>query len=335
MRVFWSLRELREARFAARSVVTIGKFDGVHVGHREIVRLMQECADRDQLTSVVITFAEHPAHVLATLRAAAPAPPFHELTSPRQKLESLQSLGVDVLVVLPFNQELREMSAQEFLQNILVKQLRMHTIIAGKDFRFGARAQGTVETLRNHSKEFDYRVLCLDDVQIAQQHVSSSRIRELVQAGNVEDAASLLGAFHRVRAKIVYGDRRGRELGFPTANLAQDWEGAMPAEGIYAGFAILGPDPDSNAVDVDELQSKKYFAAISVGTNPTFGSGTPIRAEAHLLDFSQDIYGREITLEFCKKIRDMESFISVDELIAAMNRDVRNVRETLLRLTDS
>ncbi|MFP5290902.1 MAG: bifunctional riboflavin kinase/FMN adenylyltransferase, partial [Actinomycetes bacterium] len=233
-----------------RSIVTIGKFDGVHRGHRAVLDGMRERAGDRRV--VVVTFDRHPAAVLAPDRAPTP------LLSVAQKTEALVGAGADLVVVLPFTRDLAAQTPDEFVRSVLVDGLRAAEVVVGSDFRYGAHGAGTVDTLRAEGERFDFTVDVLDDVCVVDgQRVSSTSIREALDAGRLEEATDALGRYPRIRSLVVPGHQRGRDLGYPTANLAHNAEGYIPADGVYATWLLV--------------DGERYPAATSVGNNPTFG----------------------------------------------------------------
>jgi len=257
-----------------------------------------------------VTFDRNP---LVLLRPdIAPAP----LVSNEQKLELLSDLGVDATLVVEFTQEFAALDPRVFVQSILVDALQARLVLVGSDFRFGARGSGTIEMLRELGAEFGFDVHLVDDVRAAEgRRASSTWIRELLDDGKVGEATELLGYAPCVRAEVVHGEKRGRALGYPTANLSTDLEGLIPGEGVYAGWATIGED--------------RFPAAISVGKNPTFDGIRETRVEAHLLDQDLDLYGRTIEVSFVEYIRGMTKFDSVDALIEQMGKDSARARSVL------
>jgi riboflavin kinase / FMN adenylyltransferase len=272
--------------------VAVGEFDGVHVGHRAVI------AGND----TVLTFEPHPMTVLRP--EAAPK----LLTSLELKSELIAELGVEELVILPFDEVFARQSAREFIDRVLVEQLDATQVSVGTNFRFGHSAVGT-NALLAADRRFEARVVPLVEGEGA--IVSSSRIRRLIAEGDVEDASDLLGQPFRIRGEVVSGDQRGRELGFPTANLVPDPALACPASGVYA------------------CRVGDRMAAVNVGVRPTFGDGQALLIEAFLLDFSGDLYDQTITIEFVARLRGEERFASADSLITQMARDVERTRELL------
>jgi riboflavin kinase / FMN adenylyltransferase len=292
------------------SAVTIGKFDGVHSGHRRVIGELREIAAEQSLLSTVVTFDRHPLTLLKP--EIAPAP----LVSLAQKVELLGSLGVDATLVLKFDKELSQRSPQNFVQSILVDALHAKVVLVGSDFRFGARGAGDITLLREMGTDLGFEVRVVDDVRSTEgRRASSTWIRELLAEGRVSEAGELLGYPPCVRAIVVHGEKRGRELGYPTANLAPSPEGLIPADGVYAAWATIGED--------------RFPAAVSVGNNPTFDGVPEKRVEAHLLDQDLDLYGRTIEIAFVEYVRGMVKFTNIDGLIAQMDDDTERVRAVL------
>lgn len=292
------------------SAVTIGKFDGVHVGHRAVIDLLEEVAVERGLTPTVVTFDRHP---LAVLR---PGSVPRSLVSNRQKRELLEAAGVAATLMLTFDDELRSLTPEQFVDRILVGALHARVVFVGDDFRFGVRGSGTVDTLRELGATRGLDVVSIDDVRLGGgRRASSTWIRELLEAGDVRRAGELLGREPAVRGVVVHGEQRGRELGFPTANLAPDSEGYVPADGVYAARVRVG--------------GTVWPAAVSVGHNPTFEGVPEKQVEAHLLDVSMDLYGQEITVMFVDWVRGNVAFEGIDALIEHIRADVVRTREVL------
>jgi riboflavin kinase/FMN adenylyltransferase len=270
--------------------VAVGEFDGVHLGHREVIRGSE----------TVLTFEPHPLQVIRP--EAAPK----LLTSFERKADLVAELGVDELVVIPFDRRFASLSPQEFVDEVLVRRLQATHVSVGENFRFGHRAAGDPETLLADSR-FQTRVVPL--VEVEGEIVSSSHIRALVQAGNVEPAGRMLGAPFELRGEVVPGDRRGRQLGFPTANVVPDDALVYPGHGVYVAHA------------------DGACAAVSVGVRPTFGTGRAVLVEAYLLDREVELYGQILRIEFLKRLRGERRFGSPEELVEQMQRDVARTRE--------
>ncbi|MGI8696000.1 MAG: bifunctional riboflavin kinase/FAD synthetase [Mycobacteriales bacterium] len=303
-----------------RCVVTIGVFDGVHRGHQQIIGETVRRARDAGLASVVVTFDPHPAEIVRP--GSHPA----RLTSPAYQAELIEDLGVDVLCVLAFTRDFSRLDPAEFVHAVLVERLHTAEVVVGRNFRYGRRAAGDVQTLRRDGMRFGFSVDAADIVATGDRAYSSTYIRSCVDAGDVESASAALGRDHRLDGIVVRGDGRGgRELGYPTANLALQPYTAVPADGVYAGRVVLSA-PGSAGRGV--AGPRRLPAAISIGTNPTF-DGSERRVEGHILDFDEDIYGEPIGCEFTVRLRATVRFESVGELIEQMGRDVGRTRELI------
>ena len=270
--------------------IAIGSFDGVHVGHREVIK----GAD------TVLTFEPHPLSVIHPEAMPKLIMPFGI------KRDVIEGLGVKELVVIPFDKEFSSIAPEDFCREILVQRLGAQRVSVGENFRFGARAKGTPELLAGRS-EFETRIVPL--VEAGGETVSSTRIRALVAAGDVESAHRCLGAPFMFEGEVVSGDRVGRTLGFPTANVVPDDRYVYPGHGIYAAFADGKP------------------AAVNVGVRPTFESGRGVLIETYIIDHDEDLYGRLLRTAFVKRLRGEKRFPSTEDLIAQMHRDVAEARE--------
>lgn len=309
MRSYRSFRELTAESFPRPTAVTVGKFDGVHLGHRRILdRIIAVARDRD-LDAAVFTFSRNPLAVLAPERCP------REISSPNQRLALLAAAGIDVTLMVDFDAQLRDLTPRDYVQRVLLDLMHARYLLVGRDFRFGRGGSGTLDTLRELGPELGFTVECTEDVTLDGDRVSSSRVRDTLRAGDVARAAALLGRSVQLRGTVVHGAARGRDLGFPTANLAADFEGLAPADGVYAGWASVA--------------GERHLAAISVGGNPTFTPDAPSRVEVYLLDFARDIYGAQMTVEFTHRLRGTERFASVAELVVAMQGDIARVRALL------
>ncbi|KAM9863494.1 bifunctional riboflavin kinase/FAD synthetase [Leucobacter sp. BZR 635] len=313
MRLVSAVEELQPADFSGGTAVAVGKFDGVHLGHRAIIASLLRTAERDGLQSVVFTFANNPLSFLQP--DVCPLP----LASRAQRLELLDQAGVDACVMVNFDAEFAAIPAREFVERILVGQLNVRHVLLGDDFRFGHRGLGDAALLRELGPIHGFTVEVVESVGDEEVGaVSSTLIRNAVLAGDLVAAREMLGRCHAVRGEVVHGDARGRELGFPTANLGGAVEGLIPAHGVYAGSVVI------DGVERD--------AAISVGVNLTFEPEGAPRVEAFVLDFSADLYGTQMEVRFAQRIREMLPFSSVDALIARMHEDVAETRTILAEL---
>jgi riboflavin kinase / FMN adenylyltransferase len=302
---------LSEFDAGSESSVAIGIFDGVHVGHQRVLAATREAAKERALAPVGLTFDRHPMALLAPERAPA------YLCSLSQKVEWMTKPGlVDQAVVARFDEAFAALSPRSFVEQILVQRLRARDVRVGADFRFGQKRAGGVMDLESLGELYGFTVTIVHAVARGGERISSSQIRALVAQGSVDEAAELLGRPFTLRGSVGSGKQLGRTIGFPTANLVADMPGQLlPANGVYAGYALLAPD------------EPKRRAAISVGTNPTTDAGDPSRKiEAYIMDgYTGDLYGRRIDLEFLGRIREEARFDSVDDLISQMKRDIDGI----------
>jgi riboflavin kinase / FMN adenylyltransferase len=302
-----------------RTVVTIGMYDGVHRGHQELIGAAVARARAMRRPCLLLTFDPHPAEVIRP--GSHPA----ILTSMDRKAELVAELGVDAMCVLPFTPEFMRLSPETFTHTVLVEQLHAALVVVGENFTYGHKAAGNVGSLTVEGRRFGFTV---EGVQLAEDTsddgdvtISSTYIRACVAAGDMVAAARALGRPHRVDGVVVRGDRRGRDMGFPTANVETPPFTAIPADGVYAGYLVTR-DPRSGA------SRERFPAAISVGSNPTF-QGSRRTVEAYVLDFDGDLYGEHVGVEFVQRLRPMAAFPDVDALLVAMTKDVTETRAVL------
>jgi riboflavin kinase/FMN adenylyltransferase len=303
-------------------VATIGVFDGVHRGHQALIGRAVDLARERGLPAVVLTFDPHPAEVVRP--GSHPA----QLTSINRKAELVEQLGVDVFCVLPFTPELSRLPAAEFVHELLVERLHVAAVVVGENFTFGYQAKGDVDLLRGLGHRFGFvtegatlvTVPTTEDDGDEDIVFSSTYIRSCIDAGDVAAASAALGRPHRLEGIVVRGDGRGRELGYPTANLSVSRQAAVPADGVYACWFVHH--------SAGQAEPRRLMAAVSVGTNPTF-SGRERRVEAFVLDLDEDLYGQRVGLDFVARLRDMERYDSVEALVEQVGLDVAQTRELL------
>ncbi|MGA1419722.1 MAG: bifunctional riboflavin kinase/FAD synthetase [Ilumatobacteraceae bacterium] len=297
-----------------RTVVTIGAYDGVHLGHRAVISQVRERANALGAKSVVVTFDRHPASVVRP--ESAPK----LLTDAQQKLELLASTGVDATLVVPFGELQSKEAPRDFVQRVLIEALRMHEVIVGEDFHFGYKRGGNVALLREMAPANDLEVAPLKLVARADgvnEAVSSTAIRRALSGGDVRRAADMLGRNHEVRGTVVQGDKRGRTIGFPTANVAIDASLCLPADGVYAARVTIG-------------DGSVHSAAINIGRRPTFYEHAQHSLlEAHLLDFAGDLYGQTLRVAFVDFLRGERKFAGIDELRSQLQTDIAQARAAL------
>ena len=298
-------------------VVTIGVFDGVHRGHAEIIGRAVQLAHERGVPSVLLTFVPHPSEVV---RPGSHPP---ALTTIVRRAELVEQLGVDVFCALPFTLEFSRMAPDEFVHHALVAQLHASAVVVGDNFRFGHKAAGDVAVLERLGETFGFTTHGIPLLREDGAPISATYVRSCVLAGDMGAATHALGRPHRVDGVVERGDQRGRDLGFPTANLRTDEWTAVPADGVYAGRAFR-LDEWGRTMPGEPLG----VAAISVGTNPTF-EVRQRRVEAYLLDFEGDLYGDALGIEFVERLRGMEKFDDVDALVKQMHLDVERTRSLL------
>jgi len=296
-------------------VVTIGNFDGVHRGHRAIMETVVSRARALAGEAVVYTFEPHPRRVLQPERAPG------LLATLDQKLERLEELGVDVVIVEPFDREFAAMPPEHFVRECVHRRLRPVEVYVGYDFRFGRDREGSMRLLTELGPHLGFSVTIIPEITVEGQDVNSTRIRRLLEEGRVEEVSALLDRPYTVRGQVVQGDRRGREIGFPTANLALENE-ILPAAGVYGGEVrfLDGSTPPAGA---------RFGAVTNVGRRPTFGPDGALVAEAHLLDFEGECYGRRMELSFRFRLRAEQRFSGLEALRAQIARDVEEGRRRL------
>jgi riboflavin kinase/FMN adenylyltransferase len=286
-------------------VVTVGFFDGVHRGHQAVVRQAVTLARERGVPAVVLTFDPHPSEVVRP----GTHPPL--LSTLAHRTDLMEKLGVDAVLVLPFTVELSKLTPEEFVRQVLVERLHAVAVVVGQNFRFGHRAAGNVETLAELGEKYGFSAEGLPlavPEGVGEQRFSSTDVRRMVLAGEVEAAALRLGRPHRVEGIVVHGAQRGREMGFPTANVETPPHTAIPVDGVYAGWLVVDGDP--------------LPAAISIGTNPTF-DGTKRTVEAYAIGRTDlELYDKYVAVDFLARLRGQERFDSMEALVKRMNQDV-------------
>lgn len=306
-----SMRTITTADFsrplAERSVVTIGNFDGVHRGHREIFRRVAAYAAQQQCQSVVVTFDPHPLQVLNP----DCAPPM--ITTPAQKRALIAENDLDLLVVIPFDRQFAAIPADQFVREILVAGLGMQQLVVGHDYAFGRGREGSQALLERLSGELGFQLEVLEPVGEGELVFSSSTVRQLVRSGDLAAVPPILGRYHSISGQVVAGREIGRSLGFPTANIVTDNQ-LLPADGVYAVWV--------------ELAGELRMGACSIGNNPTFG-GDQRTIEVFIFDFHGLLYGRELMIQFAGRLRDLTRFPTVDALKEQIGRDVADARSLL------
>jgi len=298
-----------------RAVVTIGAYDGVHLGHRAVIRQVRDRAAELGALSVVVTFDRHPASVVRP--DAAP----RLLTTPEQKIELLSQTGVDAVVVVPFSEEQAKETPVDFVTRVLVDALRTKAVIVGSDFHFGHMRQGNVTLLREMGERHDFTcepIVLIPRADGVNEPVSSTAIRRALAGGEIDSATRMLGRAHEVRGVVIQGDQRGRTIGFPTANVNIPTGMCLPADGVYAGV-YRRPD------------GSEYTCAINLGRRPTFYANQDYSLlEAYLLDFAGDLYGEDAAVQFVAFLRSEKQFGGLDELKEQLVKDIDSARNAVL-----
>jgi riboflavin kinase/FMN adenylyltransferase len=308
MRIFKGLEHID----ISSPVVTIGTFDGVHLGHQKIITRLNEEARKSGGESVLFTFFPHPRMVIY--------PESHGLKllqTQEEKLDKLERMGLQNLIIYPFDFEFSRKSAIEFVRDILVNKLHIHRLVIGYDHQFGRNREGTIEFLKNISELYEFEVVEIPAEEIDAINVSSTKIRDLIVQGRVDRAAEFLGAPYTLKGKVIKGDQLGRTIGYPTANLEiVDSEKLIPGNGVYAVTSIVN--------------SKMYCGMMNIGFRPTVSLNSGMQAEVHLFDFDQDIYGLELEVHFIQKIREEQKFIDIEGLRHQLQNDEKTARIFLM-----
>ncbi len=306
------IRDLTTVSLLRPTVLTIGSFDGIHRGHRYLIAQVIARAKAIDAASALITLHPHPKIVLRSTS------PLQYISTIEERLDLLASLELDYAVVFPFSLEASQIRARDFVQ-MLVDHLRMKEIVCGKDFALGYKREGTVDFMRVLGAEKGFTVQVVEPYVFDGQIISSTRIRQLVASGELDTATRLLGRYPSVRGRVIKGNQRGRQLGFPTANLAIAERRLIPADGIYAVRIKIG--------------ERWYGGAANIGVRPTFDNGARL-VEVFVLDFDDDLYDQFVEVQFIKRLREERKFDNIDALIEQMNRDVAETRRVLETMRD-
>lgn len=308
MRIIRGVKYLN-AKFPS-PVVTLGNFDGVHLGHQAIFKKVVERAREIKGTSIAFTFEPHPLKVLAPERSPKLLNTFHA------KMRLIEAAGVDVVICADFSRSFAEQNPEEFVRNVLRDRVGAREVYVGYDYAFGKGREGSIDFLKKMGEEYGFHVAVVDAVRVDGIVVSSSLVRELVSTGRVSEASRFLGRYYAIEGDVVPGARRGRTLSFPTANIHTPNE-LIPGYGVYAVLA-----------DVD---GRRLKGAASIGVRPTFGGG-PASIEVYLFDFEGDLYGKKMEISFVERLRGEEKFPDVDALVRQMQKDVEQAREVLANI---
>ncbi|HAW59928.1 MAG TPA: bifunctional riboflavin kinase/FAD synthetase [Actinobacteria bacterium] len=310
MKIVYGVENLKPT--VSESVASVGVFDGVHRGHQEIIKTVVKEAKERGVPSIIVTFEPHPLEVTSP----GSYPPI--LTSLDLKAELIGDLSVDFLLVIPFTKEFADLAPMNFIENILVKALHVTCVVVGEDFKFGRRAGGSVALLEDYGRRCGFDVICLPLLYLEGMPVSSTRIRNLLQRGDMEAAREILGRYPRISGWVVKGTGLARsKLGFSTTNIETHDKASVPGEGVYAGLI--------------HLNGGRKICAIHIGTSPTLGIKKP-RIEAHILDFDGELYEKRVELEIYHKIRDVKTFRDEKSLADRIKKDIQTTRRIMKRL---
>ena len=308
MQLIYEIEKYKPAR--QKLYLALGNFDGVHRGHQSLIKQAVDSKKESDGISAAFIFEPHPAQLLT---------PDHMpslLSTPQRKAWLLENMGLDLLIYNRFTRDIASLSPEQFVRHFLMEQLQVKEVFVGFNFSFGFKGQGTPETLKQLGEQYNFAVHIIEPVTIDGELVSSSTIRQALEQGEISHAARMLGYDPILDGIVVEGERRGRQLGFPTANVGVEKNYNIPAKGVYAARA--------------EINDKKYDAVVNIGSKPTFHEEYPVSVEAHLFDFAGDIYGQPISLRFVERIRDEKRFDSLDALVAQIKKDSETA-QTLLK----
>jgi riboflavin kinase/FMN adenylyltransferase len=316
-----TIQNTRHFRIESPTIVTIGTFDGVHLGHQKILSRLVQLKHRHGLQAVVLTFDPHPRKVIFPSQSDLKL-----ITLVDEKLDLLENYGVDVAVVYPFDKKFSSIEPQEYIEEILVKSLKVKYLVIGYDHKFGKNRSGDIKVLQQYSKKYGYKVEEIDAMDIDHIAISSSKIRHAIEEGNIELANNYLGHYFFLYATVVHGKHLGRELGYPTANLKiESSDKLIPRTGIYFVEVVV--------------DTEKHYGMMSIGYNPTTDNDQRVKLEVHIFGFSQEIYGKTIRVNFLKYLRNEKKFNNLEELKEALAEDqrccevlIREVEQTICRL---
>lgn len=302
---------LKDVEHDSNSVLTVGTFDGVHAGHRAIMDTVLKKAKERNARSVIVTFDPHPREIINPGDAGIKL-----LTTLKERREILEELGIDTMVVIPFDRDFSLLSSEEFVRDIIYEKIGVSEFVIGYDHQFGKDREGTIETIEQLGKELGFDAYVVSKREVGAKTVSSTAIRNAIsEQGDVEQAADFLQRRYRLNGMVVHGDKRGKEIGYPTANIRpEDSRKIIPKDGVYA-------------VTV-RSEGNWYDGMMNIGTRPTF-EGSNRTLEVHLFDFDEDIYGKEVQVRFVKRIRDEKKFSGKEELVNQLEADEKTAREIL------
>lgn len=293
------------------TVLTVGTFDGVHAGHKVLINKVLDLAEKKDARSVIVTFDPHPRDIINPGEAGIKL-----LSSLDERSELLADLGVDEMVVIPFDRDFSLLTSEEFVRNIIWEKIGVSAFVIGYDHQFGRNREGTIETVQELGRQLGFQTHVVSKQEVGDKTVSSTTIRRAIhENGNMELAASLLDKYYILNGTVVHGDKRGKKIGYPTANIQpQNSQKVIPKKGVYAVWV--------------RFEGTYYQGMMNIGERPTF-EGNSITLEVHILDFDQDIYGKDVQLQFVKRIREEQQFDGIDELKNQLKTDERETRDIL------
>ena len=305
------IKDSDKPEYNKNSVLTVGTFDGIHLGHKKIIADLIRIKNEKNLRSVIVTFEPHPQIILRNKNST-----IRLLSTTEEKLQEFEKLGIDLVYILNFTKEFSEIHAEDFYRDYLIGRVGLTDIVFGYDHNFGKNREGNYDTLKDFSAKYGIDVHKVDEFKINGYKVNSTTVREFLTAGEVEKAVNILGHYYYLTGKVVYGDRRGSSIGFPTANVRTLSEYKLvPKNGVYFVSA--------------EVKGKKYFGMMNIGKRPTIAEQNEIFLEVNIFGFNEDIYGETIKIDFIKYLRDEKKFNSLDELIIQLNKDKETCKELI------
>ncbi|WP_455538252.1 bifunctional riboflavin kinase/FAD synthetase [Terrisporobacter sp.] len=297
------INSLNEIKNFDKSIVTIGKFDGIHKGHEVLIKKVVECSKKEKLVSIVFTFKNSPVSYFSNIIT-------EEIITEMEKMNKLKSLNVDIVIDIPFGKDMANISAEDFVKNILVDKLKVKKLIIGHDFAFAKNREGTASVLKVLGQKYGFVVDIVEPIVIKNIRVSSTYVKDLIYAGRVAEIKDYLGRNYTIEGKVIHAKQLGRTIGFPTANLQPQGNLIIPKRGIYATKVHIGKEV--------------YMGATNIGYNPTV-NGDKISVETNILEFNKDIYGKTIKLEFLERIRDEKKFKDLNELKIQLKMDTNYI----------
>jgi riboflavin kinase/FMN adenylyltransferase len=307
--------DISEIEVNKNTILSLGTFDGIHLGHKQIIKTVVEKASVNRCRNFLITFYPHPRSIISKDSSVK------LLATTEEKISILESLGIKNLLIIKFTDEFSQITADDFILNYIINGIGIREIVIGFDHHFGKGRSGNKDTLKKFGEKYNFMVSEIGECKINGETVNSSKIRKALSEGNIESANSYLGRRYSLSGTVVIGDKRGRKLGFPTANIKIENEKLLPALGIYA-------------IEV-RLEKERFRGLLSIGRRPTFYDSGEIIPEAYIFDFNRDIYGKKITVNLIERIRGEEKFSSADELISQMKKDKEIGYEIFSRISSA